>query len=161
MNSLFTICFAYWLWINYLFRLFAINSLFLTNSLSVSQNHVQYTIFFAHYFTMNPLLYSPIHSVSRFWTRELTMNAVSVSWNHYEFTICFANSLWMLYFVVNSLFIHYLSRECTITSLSFSRIDFEFTWISLLYREFPFNSLSSQIHYEYTIYLADLTMNLL
>ena len=77
MNSLFTICFANWLWINYLFRLFAINSLFLTNSLSVSQNHVQYTIFFAHYFTMNPILYSPNHSVSRFWTRELTMNAVS------------------------------------------------------------------------------------
>ena len=31
----------------------------------------------------------------------------------YKFTICFANSIWMLHFVANSLFIRYLSREIT------------------------------------------------
>ena len=79
MNSLFTICFANWLWINYLFRVFAINSLSLTNSLLVSRNHVQYTIFFAHYFTMNPLSYSPKSECQKKWMRVLNSECIANS----------------------------------------------------------------------------------
>ena len=139
MNSLFTICFANWLWNNYLFRVFAMNSLSqfhdsLTNSLSVSRNHFQYTIFFAHYFTINSLSYSPIHYV---FANSL--------WNHNLFREFNFN----VFFVATSLFFRYLSRGFFLTSLSFSRIYFESTFffadsfnIKKLYRKLCLNQPS-------------------
>ena len=154
----FTIRIATPLWIHYLFHYeFALNPLFSAKP--------QLIHFLLRELTLNSLI-----SAKSLWIyylfRDNTLNLLSVSRNQYEFTICFANGRR----------IHYLLRDLTRNSSSFSRIhclhcDFSFDslgktiinslwindeitmtllWIHYLLRDFTRNSSSfSRIHYRF------------
>ena len=81
-----------------------------------------------------------------YFFRELTMNSLFFSWKYCGSTMFFANSLWSI--VYGSIIFF---RECTINSLSVSRILFFFAnllWIHYLFREFTMISQSvSWIYY--------------
>ena len=95
----FTICFAYFLSIHYLFREFT------TDPLSLSRVYYKFTICFSN------LLWIYYFSANWLWIHYLVREF------NFEFIIFFANSLW----------IQYLFRDFTMNSLSVSRIQYEFT----------------------------------
>ena len=130
-------------WNYYEFIIFFANSLWIHYSLFVLQIDFESTIFYI-------LFISRIHyNFTIFLSNELSFSRI-----HYEFTIYFVNSLWMLFwyriftfhplfFLENSLWVHWLLRDIIIKALSF--------------REYTIYSLSfSRNHYTSTIFFANL-----
>ena len=136
-HYVYTIRFANCPWIHYLLRDFALNSL------SASRMVYKFIICFS----LNSLFVSQINLEITIFFCGITMNSL---WNRYETTM---KSIW----------IHFLLRDFSLSSLSFSRIHCEFTiyfenslWIHYLFREFPMNSQSdSRFYYESTIFLRN------
>ena len=150
----YTICFAIFLRINYLFRYFIITSI------SISRFHYEFIIYFrnslwVHYLFRDFTMYSQSASrISSIWIRymfpEFTLDRL-FSPNHFKFTMFFAFTPWIHFFPLNhyefsiffaiSLWILYLISEITRHTLCFSR--------------FNMNSLfDSRLHYKFTICLA-------
>ena len=147
----YTICFAIFLRINYLFRYFIITSI------SISRFHYEFIIYFGnslwvHYLFRDFTMYSQSASrISSIWIRymfpEFTLDRL-FSPNHFKFTMFFAFTPW----------IHF-SRLITMNLVYFSRFHFEFfilfpklpdilyvfrdsIWIHYLIRDYTINSLS-------------------
>ena len=126
------------------------------NSLFVSRIHPECTFFrpitmyllSASRFTINTQSKSRIRRLFREFPeitmihhllRDFTRNSSFFR----KFIVCFANSPW-IHFFAKSLWTHYLLRDFTMTTLSFSRVDF-------LFREFSMYSLSvSRFLFEFT-----------
>ena len=139
-------------------------------SLSFSQSHYKFTIFFANLLWFHYLFSCyqfTICFVNLVWIpyllRESAMNSLSfsrtyfeftlLSQTHYEFTIflriCYDFTIFFSQIryqfticFVNLVWIPYLFRERTLNLLSFSQIHYEFT-------------LLSQTHYEFSIFFAN------
>ena len=119
------------------------------NSLSASKFHNETIVGFANslwiHFFLAKLLW--IH----YLPRDFTMKSLSVSWIHFEstvfckitmdcqitidFFICYAKSLWIHYFFVISIWMHYLLHDFTSNSSCLSQFHY-------LFLEFPMDSLS-------------------